>query len=515
MVIKPTFNYYSDPCIKLATSRSKLALDNVKFDLVQDFDFITGQLFVYNDVAITGTSAFVYHSTQPSLITSDATLYFDLGTTFSVAPATFTAYPYTISSPYVLNNFIQMADQTSKLYLNGCSLLSTLTGCRFTNGTINFENKVLINSSTAPTISPMSSVTPVASIGVLSNPKSLAWSPDGKYLAIVGPAGMLQIFTFDGINTLVQIGSSVAVGGVSYSVSWSNDGRFIAVINIDTNRLRIFSFSGDSSPIQVGSDVSAGNFTNAATWSPDGRFIATVAFSDNSLHVYSFDGVHTPTLVATTGTFSGPFEVSWSPDGRYIGIVVFNSNGIQVFSFDGVATLQSVSTFTPSGANSIYPIGWSPDSRFVAFGDWETQSLWVCSFDGVNGLNLVGNKVSVYGGDRPQSLGWSPDGKFIVVGCLSGSLDMFSFDGVNTPVHVNGSYESISSGNNATAWSPNGKFIAFATADNTLSIFGVNYIVDRSTQACQMALFLATRQWDQAMIQLLTYLVMHMYKLMA
>ena len=164
MVIKPTFNYYSDPCIKLASNRSKLAFEDVKFDLVQDFNFSRGELFVYNDVAITGTSAFVYNSTQPSFITSGATLYFDLGTTFSVAPATFTAYPYTITSPYMSNNFIQMADQTSQLYLNGCSLLSTLTGCRFTNGTINFENKVLqlINTLFSKLIVPLVNLHPVS-----------------------------------------------------------------------------------------------------------------------------------------------------------------------------------------------------------------------------------------------------------------------------------------------------------------------------------------------------------------
>ena len=98
MTIKTGSGSLSTPAIRLASAGSKLALDNVVFDLGVDFQFRQGQLFVHNEVAVTGTSAFIYQSSVPSYITSGATWSFEQGTTFSVAPSTFTDCPYTTNN---------------------------------------------------------------------------------------------------------------------------------------------------------------------------------------------------------------------------------------------------------------------------------------------------------------------------------------------------------------------------------------------------------------------------------
>ena len=147
MRIVQTFNNYSDPCIRLAAFKSSLALSDVELALSQDFLFPQGQLFVHGDVIVTGTSAFVYQSTQHSLIAHDSTFYFDIGATFSVAPATFTDCKFDQWPTYTSNNFLLMADKTSSLHFNQATLCTTPTGCRFANGTVNFENKCFIKSN--------------------------------------------------------------------------------------------------------------------------------------------------------------------------------------------------------------------------------------------------------------------------------------------------------------------------------------------------------------------------------
>ena len=122
MRIVQTFNNFSDPCVKLAAFKSKLALNNVELALSNDFLFNQGQLFVYGDVVVTGISAFVYKTTQHSFIMPDSTFYFDMGSTFSVTPATFTDCRFDQWPTYTANNFILMSDQTSKLKLNQASL---------------------------------------------------------------------------------------------------------------------------------------------------------------------------------------------------------------------------------------------------------------------------------------------------------------------------------------------------------------------------------------------------------
>jgi len=135
------FNNPTDPCLRLAALTSKLALYNVEMDLSQDFLFPQGQLFIHGDVAITGTSAFIYQSTQPSFITSGATLAFAQNTTFDFSPPTG-------GTPQLLaKDFLMMQDATSKLILDSCSLKTTSTGLRLTKGQIVFDNKVTVSST--------------------------------------------------------------------------------------------------------------------------------------------------------------------------------------------------------------------------------------------------------------------------------------------------------------------------------------------------------------------------------
>ena len=69
----------------------------------------------------------------------------------------------------------------------------------------------------------------------------------------------------------------------------------------------------------------------------------------------------------------------------------------------------------------------------------------------------VGSDVTT--GGKPTSVAWSSDGKFIVtVSEPSGLLQIFSFDGYNSPVPGSG----ILTFNHpySVSWSPDGKFIA-------------------------------------------------------
>ena len=141
LVLKNTRNSLATPPIGLAASGSKLALDNVVLAPTGDFLFPQGQLFIHHDVLFTGTSAFIYQSTQSSHITSHACLGFDLGTTFSFAPAT------------TSKDLIVLDDQTSILYLNGCTLVATSTGLRLTKGRLLIDNHVTIENREATQLS--------------------------------------------------------------------------------------------------------------------------------------------------------------------------------------------------------------------------------------------------------------------------------------------------------------------------------------------------------------------------
>ncbi len=492
LVLQNTRNQPGHPAVQCASSGSKLCLDDVELALADDFYFNRGQMFIHNDVAVTGTSAFVYRSCQPSLITSDSKLYFDLYTTFSVAPATFTDCPYTVNSTYTTNNFILMADQTSQLYLNGCSFFATLTGERFFKGTVCFENKVAIRSNASSKINATTPVTLIATATTEHYPQSVSWSPDGRFLAVINgfTSNYLQIFRFNGSGIPTQVGI-VATGSGPYSVTWSPDGRFLAVANSNSDTLQIFRFDGSGDPTQVGSNVTTGNYPASVSWSPDGRFLAVVNISATTLQIFKFDGSGTPTQVGGNATTRlGPRLASWSPDGRFLAIVTGTAPNsvLQIFRFNGSSTPTQVGSYVTIGAAGA-SVSWSPDGRFVATVD--SGSLRVFKFNGLDTPIQIGGNASTGSSSESSSVSWSPDGRLlVVVNYWTSTLQMFSFNGSETPIQVGG---NVTTGSNpySESWSSDGRFIAVVNSiDDNLQIFRVNYVVDRTTQALSNSIVL-------------------------
>jgi hypothetical protein len=109
--------------------RCKLALEGAKLNLADTFSFTCGNLYMQNDVVISGSSQFNYTSTNCAFIAKNSSLMLDIGTTFSYGPLC------------ANRELIKMTDETSVLYLNGCTFKSTATGLILTKGTLVIGNK--------------------------------------------------------------------------------------------------------------------------------------------------------------------------------------------------------------------------------------------------------------------------------------------------------------------------------------------------------------------------------------
>ena len=477
LVLRNTDNQPGNPCLQCSTFGSKLCLQDVVLNLADDFYFNCGQLFINNDVAITGTSALVYCSPIPMFIDSDSTLYFDVGTTFSIAPATFTDCRYSTVPTTTTNNFIFMRDQTSQIYLNNCTLKTTLTGCRFRNGTMILDNKVALQSNYTLTIAGIPA-TQVGSTVTLGNlPRWVAWSPDGKTIAVVEQgSNNLKLYSFDGTNTPALIATQATATQAS-GVDWSPDGKFIGVACSSGAAVQVFKFTKPNTISTSGSATFASAHNIA--WSPDGQFIAASSWvSPGYLNVWKFNGVK-PIQMASVATGNAATGVSWSPDGKFIAIPNNSSNTLQVYRFSGALTQigSNVNTTTPVGTK------WSPDGRFIAVGNSTAASgsLKIFSFDGVNTPRLVSTASSessvIYG------FSWSPNGKFIAISNFNSTLvKIYAFNNFNTLTLVGSIPAQTTSV--SVAWSPDSKFLASVnyTSPGYLQVFRINYIVDRTPQ---------------------------------
>ncbi|MFA6990510.1 MAG: hypothetical protein WC192_00460 [Candidatus Babeliales bacterium] len=481
LVLKSTQNQPGNPCLQCSTFGSNICLQDVVLNLADNFYFNRGQLFIHNDVSITGTSALVYCSPKPVIIDSASTLYFDTGTTFSIAPVTFTDCPYSSIPTTTTNNFVFMKNKTSQIYLNGCDLCITLTGCRFRTGTMILDNKVSFHSNYTLTIAEIPATQAGSTVVLSNNPRYVSWSPDGKTLALVEQtSNNLKLYSFDGVNTPSLLVTQATTSGAS-GVSWTPDGKFLAVASTG-GTVQVFKFTKPNSISALGSATLA--TAHNVTWSPDGRFIAASNWAASGLlNVWRFNSVNLIQMasVATGSIISG---ISWSPDGKFIVVPNYTINTLQVYKFYESGSLSKIGSDAPI----TLPVGskWSPDGRFIAVGGdtVATDSIKIFSFDGVSTPRLVSTvsmaSKSIFG------LSWAPNGKFLAVGAFNlACIQIYAFNGSDT-LTLMGTIPTSKVNIPSIDWSPDGNFIAGVSyqSPGDLQIFRVNYIVDRTTQAC-------------------------------
>lgn len=123
-----------DSNLRCMTDRGAITLRNSLISLSRNYTFSRGSILFDEDTMITGTNKFIYATGLSSTIASQSTLFIDQGVTFSYAPRRGN------------KNLINMTNNTSSLYLNGCTLHSTRTGLQLDSGMVIFDNKVTFSS---------------------------------------------------------------------------------------------------------------------------------------------------------------------------------------------------------------------------------------------------------------------------------------------------------------------------------------------------------------------------------
>ena len=288
--IKNTRNNLANPIIRPTGHRARVALQDVEFALADDFIFRDGQLFIHDDVLVTGSSKFSYRSSQVSYICDSGTLGFDKNTTFFYYPCT------------PDNSLINLHSKTASIYLDGATLLTTHTGMRLSKGMLCLDNNVTL-SSVGQTLFSNISLSPITSRTCGEWINSVAWSPDGKYVAIGGEVpesghDELEVYRFDGLHLSTN---PIAVRHFGYavrSVAWSLDGKYLAigghVPTGDQNEVQVYSFDGSNLSVLPITTRDYGLAVRSVAWSPDGKYLAVggsePTVSSDEIQVYRFDG---------------------------------------------------------------------------------------------------------------------------------------------------------------------------------------------------------------------------------
>lgn len=218
--------------------------------------------------------------------------------------------------------------------------------------------------------------------------RNLAWSPDGKRVALDARAG-------DDFEFLVMSADGTARTKIldnpseSLHIAWSPDGGRISFVTNRGDGQQLFVINPDGSGLR-----SLGGITGHV-WSPDGKRIAT-----EGIDVVNADGSGRTRITDIPG--SNP---NWSPDGERIVFVSSTSgpSGSHIYLVDADGT--GLKQLTNEAANDTSPL-WSPDGKRIAFfSDREdaTDYVFVMNADGTD-VRKVGNTRA-----GTSYLSWSPD----------------------------------------------------------------------------------------------------------
>jgi WD40 repeat protein len=295
---------------------------------------------------------------------------------------------------------------------------------------------------------------------------SVAWSPNGKYIASGGGDSTVRVWNADTGKTLALYRGhtkGTILGGILlsevWSIVWSPDSSTLAfagkrapIVWRPDNDQTIATYRGHSSFAPVIADMA---------WSPNGQFIASTnigSLKDQALHIWRpSDGRQIAKINVSSGlTDTNPVGgIAWSSDSTRVACGLHG----EVRIYD-VLTKQLLHTYSHKSAWAYYCVCWSPDNSklICAFPKqavtWDIPTgkllysyvnhsadirdlalspdgTYVASASNDTTVHIwradTGEHVYTYSGHRDQiaSVTWSPDGKRVASGCKDGTVHVW------------------------------------------------------------------------------------------
>jgi WD40 repeat protein len=314
----------------------------------------------------------------------------------------------------------------------------------------------------------------------------LAWSPDGKQLAVAGGEGKVALADAEA-RSLVVIGEHM-LG--TLALAWQPHAKRFATAGQDGS-VALWDAAGGREFLRWKPAVSA---TQALAWSPDGDVLATAAGKSVSLwsaqgekiHAFApaansavalaFDRPGTDLGVALNGEIAvHRIEKSRYESRRYKWpapclTVNFSGNGRFLASgmADGTLHFWNRSTGKDSQMRGydgrVQVVSWSDNSKYLASCTGNELVLWDFS-----GRGPEGSKPLVLSGhtDRVDSLAWQPGGEHLVSGGRDWRLVLWRPGRAREPIDVQMADAEIS----ALRWAPDGKRVAVGEKQGRVSLY--------------------------------------------
>ncbi len=283
----------------------------------------------------------------------------------------------------------------------------------------------------------------VKNVGHQSVVKSLAFSPDGKYLAVGGDDNTIKVWDLQNGKPLTALKHNGAIN----SVAFSYDGKYLASGSNDST-IKIWNAQNWIEIRTLPKEKSA---IKTISFNPDGKILASGGYQSIKLwNVKTWKEIHC--IAAHTSYIS---SISFSSDGKYL---VSGSEDCKVKLWD-VKTKEEVRNMD---ANSqwVNCVSFSPDCKYVAFASSDkTIGLW--NFESKKKSITILKQNGIV-----KSIAFSPNSKYLACGGLDKKIKLWDIQ-AGYSLHTLVQKVVV----NSISFSPDGKYIASGNDDGSVVIW--------------------------------------------
>ena len=298
---------------------------------------------------------------------------------------------------------------------------------------------------------------------------SVAFSPDGRYLATGDTDGDVGLWEVSSGDNIYYKGLGGSVEGVAFSPDGSrlaadgNDGSpYVALLDVsretelqrtsvdDAENVRAVAYSPDGRYVAIGADVPWAWLWNLRSgnrygWGNTGNSeVKSVAFSPDGTYLATGDDNGEMILWEVSRWWSGSSPLAWrrdvggnvralafSPDGKYLAADGYDGSNTNVTIYD-VSKDTTVWQIDPD-IYEVYALAFSPNGEYLAVGgDDERITFYRIGAD-------ITKKQVILASGQVNDLAWSPDGTLISDGkkVYRTLIDRISAEPLSTPRDVN------------------------------------------------------------------------------
>jgi uncharacterized delta-60 repeat protein len=279
---------------------------------------------------------------------------------------------------------------------------------------------------------------PISSIAHHGSVRSVAFSPDGKYVVSGSFDKTARVWEAE---TGKEIARMTHEDGVN-SVAFSPDGKYVVSGSADRTARVWEAATGQ----EVARMTHEGGVTSVA-FSPDGIYVVSGSL-DTTARVWD---AATGQEINRTTHEGGVTSVAFSPDGKYV------VSGSDIYARVWEATTGKEVTSMPH-EGGVESVTFSPDGQYVASGDDIYARVW----EAKTGKEIL----SIDNGELVTSVAFSPDGRYIVSGSWNHIVQVWNVaTGENTATMIHDSNVR------SVAFSPDGKYVVSGGKDNTARVW--------------------------------------------